>query len=444
MEAPREKTTAVKATEMAKKVIGMVKQHYARAREAKEREKPIAWAMVLRWGQREILNAFDIATLWPEHYGAYSAAKMAVLPFVEKAEAEGFSNCICGYCRNCLGFGARRQELGMMPADAAGGGLTDPDILVFSTWACDSRYKWFKALTRYYDVPHYCLDIVIPLEDMGKEAEERYIRYQVNEYRNLIAFLERQTQKKLNLDRLEEVTEDYEEMVNLWRECYELRKAVPSPMPSQDMFACQFPGMFMSAEKETLQFFRDLRDELKYRVENKIAAIPQEKYRLLFGHGLPPWHHMDIFNYFERHGGVHVVEFSYYYEAYCPEVEVYASDPLERIVRRAYKRAFWSLEKAKKEFKRPLVHPTYGYVVDMELLQAVRDYKIDGMVCHFPKSCRLTPLGQLHSARLLREYAKIPTLFIESDIIDPRDYAEAHTKANIDAFMETIASAKGE
>jgi hypothetical protein len=42
----------------------------------------------------------------------------------------------------------------------------------------------------------------------------------------------------------------------------------------------------------------------------------------------------------------------------------------------------------------------------------------------------------------MKQYVKVPTLFIESDIVDVRMYSEADTQRRIDAFIETVASYK--
>ncbi|MFA4837627.1 MAG: hypothetical protein WC749_16375, partial [Dehalococcoidia bacterium] len=43
---------------------------------------------------------------------------------------------------------------------------------------------------------------------------------------------------------------------------------------------------------------------------------------------------------------------------------------------------------------------------------------------------------------VLREYIDIPTLLIESDIIDERNFFETGMKSQIDSFIENLANAR--
>jgi len=67
-----------------------------------------------------------------------------------------------------------------------------------------------------------------------------------------------------------------------WYDAYQLRKAVPAPMPTEDALSVMVPGMFMLGTQAAYDFYSELYDELKHRVDNKIGTIPDEKYRLLW------------------------------------------------------------------------------------------------------------------------------------------------------------------
>jgi benzoyl-CoA reductase/2-hydroxyglutaryl-CoA dehydratase subunit BcrC/BadD/HgdB len=61
---------------------------------------------------------------------------------------------------------------------------------------------------------------------------------------------------------------------------------------------------------------------------------------------------------------------------------------------------------------------------------------------HLAQTCRTWSLAQIHQLNVMKQYVKVPTLFIESDIVDVRMYSEADTQRRIDAFIETVASYK--
>lgn len=286
-DSTRQKTTAIKSTEAAKKVRGIVKSLYRRAKEAKEQDRLVSYCMV---GSQydEILRAMDIEPVWTENFGGLCAAKRAAEPYLEKAEAEGFSQLICGYARTGIGFDILRKELGQMPPDAPDGGMPEPDLLLGSSMACDVRFKWYQSLASYLDIPIYNIDVLFPPIDANLMAvRDYYIQYQAEQFKGLIAFLEKHSRERLDYDRLWETIKLSDKANLLWWEAYELRKAIPCPMPGEDAFTVFVPGRYLSGEKESLDFYQELYQELKCRVHNKIGVIPNERYRLLWGEGFP-------------------------------------------------------------------------------------------------------------------------------------------------------------
>ena len=431
-EGEQKKTTARKTTETARKVRPLVKMMYSRAHEAKAQGKLVAYGMV---GSQydEILRAMDIYPIWTENYAGLCAAKRVAEPYLLKAEADGYSNVICGYVRAGLGFDAMRRELGAIPEGAPDGGMAEPDLMLGSSYACDPRFKWFQALGHYKDTPIFSHDVLMPPVDANlAQVKGYYIDYLADELKCLVEFLEGRTGKKLDRDRLWEVIRLSDETERLWWECYQLRKAVPCPMPSEDHVNTFVPGFFIRGTPEALQFYKELLEELKFRVANKMGVIPDEKYRLMWAGGLPPWHTMWMFNYFEDMGAVFVIDSSY--RPFEPvEVPASVTDPLEYLAHRCFLRWTYRFEKARKNSGN----------ADVELLlEMVRDYKVNGMVMHATRSCRATTIGQLHLKNLVQQYVKIPGLQLISDIIDVRDYSEAQWKMQINAFMETVAAQK--
>lgn len=300
-EGAPERTSVLKSTDTAKEIRRLVKRIYYGAKEARDAGKPVAWVMGETLAE-DILTAMGVAGIYPENYGGLVATKRAELPYLERAEAEGYSHTVCGYARVALGFAAVRHELGIVPPDAPDGGMVDPDMLIGSSNICDPRYKWFQALGHYMKAPLHVTDILLPPVDRDLQALwHYYVSYQTDEVRELLRFVERVVGRKVDQDQLIEAVNSDTQTLRLTHEIYELRKAVPCPMPAQDWFLCGILLHFLPAEKDTVAFYTRLRDELKSRVEKGMGTIPEEKYRLLWS-GLPPWHHMYIYNYFESLG----------------------------------------------------------------------------------------------------------------------------------------------
>jgi benzoyl-CoA reductase/2-hydroxyglutaryl-CoA dehydratase subunit BcrC/BadD/HgdB len=424
------RTTAVKGTDMARTVRALVKDIYRTAHEAKAQGNKIAYFMVASQYD-EILRAMDIVPLPTENYAGLCAAKRDMDRFLLKAEAEGYSQVLCSYARIGLGFDSVRKDLGGIPENAPDGGMPAPDMMLGSSAVCDPRFKWYQAAGRYLEVPTYSIDVVGPpvYTDLS-EVRDYYIRYQKEQLQGLISFLEAHTGRKMDVERLWEAIRLGDEAWRLWYEVDRLRIAVPSPMPTQDHFSIMVPGHFYAGTQTAVDFYQGLYDEVKYKAERSVGVIPAEKYRILYGGGLPPWHTLWIFNYFESFGAVFVIE--NVYRAYDPvEVPHHVKDPVEYLAWRAFLRFTQRHEKARANSGNPTVE---------RLLGMIDDYHIDGVVFHACRSCRATTIGQVHIKNLLTQFTDIPKMQLVSDMVDLRDYSEAQWKAQIGAFIEALSA----
>ena len=296
---------------------------------------------------------------------------------------------------------------------------------------CDPRWNWYQALGRYKDAPIYNMDVLMPPSDADFNViREHSVRYMAEELRGLIAFLEEQTGTKMDYDRLMAIIRQVEETRWWWREAYELRKAVPTPMTTQDHFVLFVPHHMMLTDSFTLEFYKGLHDELKERVDNGIGALDDEKYRLLWGVGLPPWHTMSIMDYFTDFGAVFAAETAYMIPDPF-EIPPVVKDPVELIAQRAFERNT-VLQRGGQEAGGV---PPLAYAH----LERIRDYDIDGVVMHITRSCRASTMGQIHVRNVIRDYHPgIPVMFMESDIIDLDTYSDEETKNRIDSFMEMV------
>jgi len=432
-EAPEEKTTATKATETVKKIRGLVKGMSMLAHEARDRGQPVVYCFMGNMCD-EIVRAMDMVPVWTENWAGLCAAVHRAEPFLLKAQAEGFSDKLCTYATCGLGFDIMRHELGEVPPDAPDGGMERPDaMLAIGLSMCDARHKWYQAVQRYMDVPVHTMGILVPPYDADlKEVESYYVDYMVEELKGMVEFLERVTGRKMDWDELSRLIDLSDETNRVWYEAYQLRKAVPAPMPSQDAMSAMVPGWYRLGTQEALDFYRQLYDEIKYRVDNKMGAIPNEKYRLLWGMGIPPWFALKLFNFFENWGAVFPIEVIY--RPFDPvEIPAGVTHPLERLAWRTYKRGTYRYDKARNHTGDP----------DVELLiELIDDYKIDAVVYHRALSCRTVHTGRLHELAVLKQYRNLPSLILESDMVDVSSFSEEDIKNKIETFIEIVDAHK--
>ena len=428
--ATEEKKKAINRLAVVREFRALVDKMYEDGIEASRAGAPTAWAMVNWWQGDPILKAMDVVAVYPENYGAACAADGAAEDYLERCEAEGFPSHLCGYARNTLGYTTKMIQLGEIPAEAPLGGMTKPVVLLSSGAFCDARYKWFQALGRYMDVPVWVLEFPTPgVKESAMEGVYEYtIKFMVKELREFVSFLERRLGKKMDWDKLSEVVDNMEQVLLLWHEANELRKAVPCPMHSRDFWTCMVPCYYMSGEKESLEAYRKLYDEVKQRVDGKIGAVADEKYRLFFAE-LPPWHSLRFFDTLAERGWNFVIE-SLLYHAPLPLDLEGVSDPLERIARYAH-------QTIAGRFPSALRAGDASWLVN-GYLEWVRDYKCDGAMLHPLISCRTATFDLMHARDRLMERLKVPSLVVQGDIVDLRVFDQAQALNEAEAFVETM------
>lgn len=431
----RKKTSAKKWTESAKKVREVVKDMYVRAL---VENKPVAWVMFTL--ANELFVAMDVLPVYPENYAGLCATKRVGDPFIERAEADGFSNVTCSYARIGLGYSALWQDTGEIPSFAPDGGMARPVMMVGSSLVCDTRYKWFQTFSRYMDVPYHAFDWEGPPADTvhRPDVRDQYIKYSLAQLHGLVSFMEERLGKKMDWDKLDEIVRRGEKTYQLWHDAYMLAgRTVPCPFPAEDSFNCFVPAFFRMGEEAALEFYQGLYDEIKYKADNGIGSIPDEKYRLIWGGGLPPWHTMQIFNYVEEQGAVFCFQ-AVYLPMEPADIPDRITHPLERLVHNRYE---MGIRRAERD-RQLGVFNECNFVGLGNPLYYIEPFQADGLVMHWLRSCRGTTIGQIFQKNLVEERTKTPTLFLESDMCDVRDYFEADWKMKLQAFFETLESRK--
>jgi len=432
-EESKSKTGAVKSTDIVRRVPRLIKTMLSETHEAKAQGRPVVYCFLFSLCD-EIVRAMGMVPVWPENWAAFCAALHLTEGYLNKANAAGFSDKLCTYSTCGLGFDITRHQLGEAPPDSPFGGLPKPDVMIGTGMLlCDARHKWFQSSQQFTNVPLYNMGVMTPPYDVNPdEVEGYYIEYMVAELRGLVEFLEKATGRKMDWEELNHRIDISDETNDIWYRAYQLRKAVPAPMPTEDALSAFAPNACLLGTELALDFCRDLYKEVKYRVDNKIGVILNEKFRLLWGIGIPPWYALMLFNLFEQRGAVFPIEAIY--KPWEPvEIPKGVTHPLERLAWRMYRRATYRHNKARNR----------SGDADVELLiDYIDDYKIDGVVLHRAFSCRTLHVGQLHQLAVLKQYRNIPTLILESDMVDMRSFSEDDTNSKIETFIEILDAHK--
>jgi len=301
--------------------------------------------------------------------------------------------------------------------EAPYGGLAEPDFLLVNAYSCDSRLGWFAAMNRTLNIPLHVHDA--PHQPDGASDSAVNAEYTERELRSLVAFLEEQTGTKFDPNKLRQRLSLARQSSDIMFDINELRKAVPCPMGSADMFTAIWPAMYMVGTKECDDFYRRLRAEIEERIDKGIGIVPEEKFRLMWS-GIPFWYDMSLINYVENFGGVVAIES--FYRSNERRLPPQDDDPIKDMALRSTRQRTW---------------PSSITASIDDLLGAVKEHKIDGVILSFNPSCRLLYVSQTELQKALEDRG-IPTLGLECDMADERTYSEGQVKTRLDAFIERL------
>ncbi len=432
-----EMSRAKRHLETTRKMKEMLPRFFMRMMERMFSNEPLAWCMV--GVPPELLKAFDLLFEWPENFGTMCASRLVAPHFIEVAEGDGYSQELCSYVTNTMGYCKLFKETGEAPEESPlPGGMGTPAMLLGSGFICEPRWKWFQSIaTRFFDVPVYSSDPLAPpwdIDPRDPRIEDHYLTLLREDLAGQIAFMEKHTGKKLDLDRLREILALSHEALGYWRDTLALRKAVPCPMGSTDYFHSIIPQMYLVGDREAVDFYKEMYEEVKDRVDRKVGIVEEEKYRLIW-FGLPPWFNMGVFNYLESLGAVFAYESTY---NVGDHFEVDLSDPLEAIVRRTWQRAVKMHDYGTETMPETCNPAVFGGFSGSSLLEElVEDFSLNGAVMHLTRSCRAVSFGEVHTRNRLARLG-VPSLIFESDMADPRLWSDAQIKTRLHAFLETM------
>jgi len=426
----------------------MLDQQYKSAQEKDSKGKLVAWCMTERFAS-PFLNTMDIESIYPENYatrcGAYGIA-WENGGYIDRSLSEGFPPTLCNYATTCFGYSSRMvNELNnTIPPEAPAGGMPKPDLLIGSCGGtCDARYKWFQALSRYWDCPIWIMET--PSNDVGWEAldleyYEQGVDFVSQHLRDFADFLERLCKKKFDYDKFAAEVDNTIEMDRIWYDITdELRKARPCPMNSRDHYTGMSMSLFRANDTESAKnLLQDMKKEVLQRIENKTSGINYpEKYRVSF-QGLGPWHGLTLFDQLAERG------WNFVREGYHPIQPMdlnWMKDPIEKLVRYRRRSLEWQIAYCFPD-------PTEAQAVREEIeekgmsdkLAAVeaRDYQLDGMILHTAITCRMTSCRVGMAQHQFMKTYKVPSLLVYGDMVDSRVFDMEDFMRKAEVFEEAM------
>jgi benzoyl-CoA reductase subunit B len=374
----------------------------------------------------ELLRVFDFPIVFPEINSLQAAVRRVAAEYLNEAENYGYSPDICGYVKADVATQLRggTHPMGRIPKPA----------LAIATNACNTYIKWGEIWERMHGMPLFTLDIPGSrgaglASTRGSEDFERDRRYVAAQLEELIALCERVSGRKFDIDRLREHLGWANDMNTGWQRVLELNRSRPAVFNalSDGTIYLGVANGFRGAP-EGAAYFRDLVEEMTHKAASGIGTPVEEKWRLIFV-GVPCYPIFRRFSeLFSDWGGV-FVNSTYLWFASGGANLGFTYDlrrPLESLaegvllgVRDAMDSMFFQTQ---------------------ALVRMIDDHAADGVVYHPIKSCRTVSTGLADTRRALMAIRDIPSLFVESDMMDKRVVSEAQMKNRIDAFFEGLAA----
>jgi benzoyl-CoA reductase subunit B len=381
---------------------------------AKDRGKKVAYLFV-PGNIAEILRVFDFELVYPEVNALQCGVRKTSGDFILRAEDMGYSSDVCGYVKNDVGM--------MLTGNVGPSGtrIPPPDLLLCTYCGCTTFIKWFEALAHFYNVPLVMIDT--PYQRDG-EITEPDVQYLVSQFKELITLCEKMTGISFDEEKLRGIVARSRDAEDLWVDVLHSARRRPSPIDAY--FEAVFfmaPIYVLRGTAACVDYYRVVLKELEERIALGVGPVPDERFRVVV-EGPPPWPHFRTFWEMFKHWGVVAVASSY-----------------------SKVGGFWD-----RGFRHDPDHPLESIAEyclrcytnqslpqRTELLRSyVDEYDADGIVIHSVKSCRSFSVGQADMRERFTRDHNIPTLLIESDLVDPRYFQAAQLRNRMDAFFESL------
>ena len=215
-----------------------------------------------------ILYAFNIQPIALEPWSVLGTVvlKRGTAEFLDYCSELGFTETSCS---------SQRGSLGAYLCGLA----TSLDFVVYdSPGICDTNANSFSFAASYLDIPFYQLNYPATLTD------ERAAEYHRADFRGLIKFLEEQTGRKMDMNKLRDVMRESRRQDELTCELLDLQRLKPCPMPPIYELMLYGGRFMMNGTKEYTQLLESMLEHTRQKAQEGKAGTTsgKEKARGLF------------------------------------------------------------------------------------------------------------------------------------------------------------------
>jgi benzoyl-CoA reductase/2-hydroxyglutaryl-CoA dehydratase subunit BcrC/BadD/HgdB len=362
----------------------------------------------------EILEAMDVRGVFNEFWGVVSdIVRLESVPeALSVSSSTGTPGEVCSFFRNMDGL----MHAGKWPRS---------DFFLYAASVCDN-VKSFHTLGRRYGIPSF------GLERSYLPYTAHAIEFWKNEYKRLIAFLEEQTGKKMDYDRLKEVVARSYRLTELHIEIDKLVANVPCPLSPECFSGTLVAIRLLPGTQKGIDFLTELRDELKERVDKGIGAIENERFRVLWS-SFTPFFDPTLMSFMQqKYGAVSVADMLSTWRVDANLEANWMLDPDDPLGNLAYRTV---LAPGNCQY-------SSGIDVGAVLSDKSRRFKVDAAIFNNNWGCKTgAGYGPIIKDELMRQ-VKVPTLTLHCDVLDHTFITRADIESQMDSFFEMVESSK--
>ena len=376
----------------------------------------------------ELCLAMDIPFVVNQWYSALCGAKQLTAKYLDAAAAAGYARGMCAYCSTSFtGSFVDPDEV-----EPPYGVRLKPSIIV-AEGRCSSSSKIMELYADRVGGKAYTLEASACLHtdqnwfdktryDWESLYEKDRLDYATESFNRFISFLEAETGKSLNRQKLIEVMNlinEQEEYYTKIRDLIVEREKTPITLP--DLLPAIMQSQWNRGTPWAVEHAKNFYEEIKANADAGYQAVPGEKIRLAWI-GLGFWSNLAFYQHFEEKYGAAFVWSMYLSIAadnYCRyNVE---ADPVRALA------------------SRDLTMGDALSVQPMNISWYLHDFKthrIDGVVIVPDGSCPDHNLGSIKLTVKALEEAGFPVLLLDASVVDTRTWDQDKMVGIVENWLE--------
>ena len=258
--------------------------------------------------------------------------------------------------------------------------------------------------------------------------DERSLNYFADQLRQMAKFMETNTGRELDMDKLKECLDESNKMFQLWDEYNQLRRNVPSPhgwgIGGPQAFSQAW--VYRAGMKQGTEWFSKLVEIAELNVKAKIGPVPEEKIRMFWFDLLPFGWVFEFLPWLEEEWGAVMV------------MDMFGNYPYTMIDTSSEEEMWLGLAK-RNLFDSPMVRQARGVADNFagDIKRIVQDYKIDVVVWpgHMGHKDGSATVG------IMRETCRdlnVPFVHLGLDLFDKRYSTPDQVKDKISQFFRAM------